>query len=183
MTRRLRLCLSAISVMSLCLPPAVLGQTVYHLHTETSTTGGARQLKVAGPDVAASTFLSADYRNQNPTSGAIIAFDTQAGVPGMSGTIAAGSTVSFSVWMRKTANFGTFYPRVWLYLNNYDFSGLGGTQLCLATGASALTTTLAKYTLSCATGAAFAMTSADRWFLGVGFNMTAGPGTRPSKLK
>jgi YD repeat-containing protein len=164
-------------------PAVAFGQTLYHLHTESSTTANARQLKVAGPDAAATTFQSADYKNQNPTSTAIIAFDTQTGVPNAVGTIPAGATVTFSVWMRKTANNGTFFPRVWLYLNNYDFNNLGGTALCLATASSALTTTLVKYTLSCATSAAISMTSTDRWFLAVGHNMTAGPGNKSVRVE
>lgn len=49
-------------------PPQVEGQTIYHLHGENSTTSGARQLKVAGPDVATVTLQSSDYKNRTPTS-------------------------------------------------------------------------------------------------------------------
>ncbi len=165
------------------LPAPLFAQTLYHLHAETSTTSGSRQLQVAGPDVAFVTLQSADFKNQPPTSGAIASFDTQTGVPNNIGTIPAGSTVNFSVWMRKTANWGTFFPRVWLYLNNYDFSGLGGTALCFATGGSALSTTFVKYNLSCVTTSTISMVAADRWFLAVGINLTAGPGNKSVRVE
>ena len=44
-------------------------------------------------------------------------FETQVGVPNIAGTIPTGSVVTFSLWVQKSANFGTIYPRAKLTLN------------------------------------------------------------------
>jgi hypothetical protein len=101
----------------------------YHLHQEASATSGLNQLKTQGPDAAAATLQSAQLRNSSPGNYVVKQFDTQPGVPGVSGVIPAGSTVTFTVWMRKTAAFGTMYPRAELRLN-----GASGTYLFTALG-------------------------------------------------
>ncbi|MBI1896901.1 MAG: IPT/TIG domain-containing protein [Acidobacteria bacterium] len=131
------------------------------------------QLKVGGPDTPVAAVQSAQLRNSSPGEYVIKQFDTQPGVPGLAGVVAAGSPVTFTLWMRKTDNFGTLYPRAKLHLNSAS-----GTALCSATGASALTTTVAQYTLNCTTIAAITMAAADRFFLWTGVDMTAGPGNK-----
>lgn len=146
----------------------------YHLHQETSATGGLFQLKTAAPDTASVAVQSADLKNQPTGEYLIKAFDTAAGVPNMSGTIAASSTVSFTLWMKKTANFGTMVPRAKVYLNSSS-----GPLLCTATGGSTLSHgSVDSYALNCTTGAAISMSSSDRIYLWVGVNMTAGPGNK-----
>lgn len=142
---------------------------IYHLHKENSSTSGMLQLKTGGPD-ASRTNLTASLRNKAPGEYLIKAFDTQAGVPNLAGAVAAGSTATFTLWMRKTANNGTMFPRAKLMLNSVT-----GTVLCTATGTTALTTTLRKYTLSCPTAAAVTMSTSDRYYLWVGVNITVGP--------
>jgi Bacterial Ig domain len=146
----------------------------YHLHREASSTGGLFQLKTAGPDTASLAIQSADLKNQPAGEYLVKAFDTAVGVPNGSGTIAAGATVSFTLWMKKTANFGTMVPRAKLSLNS-----AAGTALCAATGASALShSSISSYTLNCTTATAITVASSDRLYVWVGVNMTAGPGNK-----
>src|SRR5207302_5550622 len=93
---------------------------------------------------------------------------TQSGVPNVSGVIPAASTVTFTLWLNKTASVGTMFPRAKLNLNSAT-----GTSLCSTTGATALTTTLTKYTLTCTTAANISMATTDRFYLWVGVNLTA----------
>ena len=99
------------------------------------------------------------------------AFDTQSGVPNSSGVIVASSSVTFSVWMKKTATAGTMFPRVKLNLNS-----AGGSSICVVTGTTALTTTLTKYTLTGTVPANVSMAANDRFYLWVGVNLTATTG-------
>jgi YD repeat-containing protein len=145
--------------------------TTYRLHRELS--GPSYLLSTTNPDAALLVLQSTDFKNQNPLSAALHNFVTANNVPSLAGTIPAGSAVVFNVWMRKTANYGTFYPRAWLYLNDAT-----GTSLCQASGTTALTTTFVKYSFSCPTPDVIGVTASDRWFAQVGINMTAGPGTK-----
>jgi YD repeat-containing protein len=139
----------------------------YHLHSEASSTSGLFQLKSAGPDTSSSTVLSVDLKNLAIGEYVVKQFDTQSGNPNSSGVIPSGSTLTFNLWMRKTANKGTMFPRAKVNLN-----GAAGTSLCVATGTTALTTTLAQYAISCNTAANVTMTATDRLYLWVGINLT-----------
>jgi YD repeat-containing protein len=147
----------------------------YHLHKEASTTAGLLQLKTAGPDTPA-TMFSVDLKHQPPGFYVVKVFDTQAGVPGQSGFIPAGAAVSFTLWMRKSANAGTMFPQAKLTLNSTS-----GTPLCTGVGTSALTTTLTAYALSCNTATEVSMSASDRFTLAIGANVTVaagGPGAK-----
>ncbi len=147
------------------------GQTAtYHLHNEASTTTPLKKLTASGPDVATVELVLSGLGGATPNEYLLQAFDTQAGVPGAGGTIAAGSSVNFTLWMKRSGNGGAFSPRAKLFVNSPS-----GAALCAATGGSALTTTLTQYNLSCTTGAAVTMTSADRYYLWVGVNVTTTP--------
>ncbi len=150
----------------------------YHLHKEPSKTSGLLQLKTAPPDAGATTLASADFRKAAAGEYLLKAFDTAAGVPNATGTIPAGSIVSFTLWMKKSANVATMYPRAKLYLNSAK-----GTPLCATTGTTALTTTATAYALRCATGGAIAMSVADRFYLWVGVDLTAGAGNTGVKAQ
>jgi hypothetical protein len=146
------------------LPIAAHAQTAtYHLHREVSKTSGLFQLKTAGPDAGDMTISSADFRNQPPSEYLVKAFDTPAGVPNATGTIPAGSMVSLTLWMKKSANAATIYPRAKLHLNS-----AAGPSLCTTTGDTALTTTITAYSLNCTTNAHVSMNAADRFYLWVG---------------
>jgi len=154
-------------------PNALQAQTVtYHVHNEASSTAGLLQLKTANPDVATVTLASANLNGVAIGEYLVKAFDTQTGVPNASGVIPAGSSVSFTLWMRKSASTkaGTMFPRAKIYLNSDS-----GALLCVATGTTALTTTATKVSLTCNTAANISMTTADRFYLWVGTNVTAKP--------
>src|SRR6201999_4473851 len=134
------------------------------------------QLTTAGPDGTSLAVQSTDLKNQAAGEYLIKAFDTQSGVPNAGGLIPSGSTITYTLWMKKTASFGIMFPRAKVYLNNTS-----GTLLCTVTGTTALTTTLTKYTLTCTTSSAIAMSASDRFYLWVGVNLTTGPGANTVK--
>jgi hypothetical protein len=158
------LCLSVVFIFS----STLRAQTAtYRLHKETSSSAGLFQLGTAGPDAASQAVLTADLKNLAIGEKTVKEFDTQAGDPGASGVIPTGSTVSFSLWMRKTASGGVMTPRAKLKLNNST-----GTALCTASTTTALSTTLTNYTLTCTTTASITMTSTTRLYLWVGVNLS-----------
>ena len=103
----------------------------------------------------------------------IKAFDTPVGVPNVRGVIPAGSTITVTLWMNKSANYGTMYPQAKLRLNSAT-----GSSLCTATGATALTKILTQYTLACVTASDVIMATTDRFYLSTGINLTVGPGAQ-----
>src|SRR5207248_7841734 len=89
--------LSAI-LLSCCLPNDTSAQTAtYHLHKELSSTSGLDQLKTAGPDATTVALTSVNLKNLATGEYIIKAFDTQSGVPNVSGIIPAASTVTFTL--------------------------------------------------------------------------------------
>ncbi len=112
---RLSLCL----FFSLWIAVAAYGQNAtYRLHREASSTANQFQLKTANPDAAILAIQSANLKSLATGEYIIKAFDTQAGVPNAAGVITAGSTVTFNLWMLKTASAGTMFPRVKLNVNS-----------------------------------------------------------------
>ena len=99
--------------------------------------------------------------------------------PSQAGTIPPGATVTFSVWLKKSANWGTIYPyfKLWTYDNGDPFTG-SLVPMCSVTGSSpgAISTTLSKFTLSCATSGAIVMTATRAYRLDVGAHIATGPG-------
>ncbi|MGH9331934.1 MAG: beta strand repeat-containing protein [Vicinamibacterales bacterium] len=158
---------------------AVAQTTTYHLHSESSSVNPIYlQLKTAGPDPASVAYQSGDLKGMSPHSSGMRIFETQAGVPGLGGTIPSGSTITFTLWMKKTASFGTMYPQASMKLND-SF----GVFFCQATGTSALTTTLTAYEISCPTGSTINMATTDRLWLAAGYSMTVGPGNKSVKVE
>lgn len=145
----------------------------YHLHSEASGITGRFQLKTAAPDAPSIAKSLLDLKGYGSGEYYIAFFDTQSGVPNKTGVIPTGATSTFTLWMKNAGTAGTMYPRVQLYLNDTS-----GVNLCTATGTTALTTTLTKYTLACSTSANISVTTADRYYLWVGVNLTAGSATK-----
>jgi len=145
------------------------GQTAtYHLHNEASAINTSlKKLLTAGPD-AGSTTAAVSLKSLAVGEYLIKEFETQTNDPNSAGVIPSGSTLSFTVWMRKTANVGTVFPRAKIRLNNST-----GTLFCTATGSIALTTTVASQVFSCVTSANISMVASDRFYLWVGVNLTA----------
>jgi hypothetical protein len=144
---------------------------VFHMHNETSALSAARQLRQTGPDVAATNIQSGALTG--PTGVRVIAnFETQTGDPNGNTTLAAGATVSFTVYLQKTNNSGTMVPYAAVYKN----SAIAGNLVCSASGGTAITTTMTSYTFTCAVGAGgvtFAPT--DRLYVSVGVNISVAP--------
>src|SRR6266568_1875997 len=156
----LRFLLTLAVVVGGTLTP-LFAQTTYHLHDDS----GTLQLKTAGPDTAALALSSQDIINLNPGEFVVRQFPTASGVPGTTGVILSGSTVTFNVWMKVTSTNVSSFPRAKLFLNS-----TGGTQFCTATGTTALTTTLTQYVLSCTTSANISLSASNTFLLWVGFN-------------
>jgi len=160
-------------LFSLSLAVTTAAQTAtYRLHREASTTTNLFQLKPVNPDAAVLAIQSVNLKNLAAGEYVIKQFDTQSGVPNVAGTIPSGSTITFELWLRKTASGGTMFPRAKLHLNS-----AAGTLLGTATGATALTSTLTKYTFSTTTSANVVMTASDRFYVWVGVNLTVAPTT------
>lgn len=165
--RRLNSALLLILLWALVASSAAQTAT-YHLHKEASAiVATSDSLLTAGPD-GASLAITTPLTSKAAGEYLIKEFETQSGVPGSVGVIPSGSTLTFNLFMRKTANTGTVFPRAKIRLNSAT-----GTLFCTATGTTALTTTVAKRTASCTTTADIAMTATDRFYLWVGVNLTA----------
>ena len=147
--------------------PALAQTTLYRLHNEASTTAGLKQLRAAAPDAVATVLQSAALQGTAAGEKVIAQFNTATGVPGTAGRIPIGATISTTVWMRKTANVAAMVPRLKVRLDSAS-----GALLCTATGTTALTTTLAAYTLTCTTSAVVTLTAASRLYVWAGVNLT-----------
>ena len=168
-----RLHFALLLIFSWAFSLAGVAQTAtYHLHKEASAiTAADDKLLLAGPDgtsVALTTALTSKAAGEY----LIKEFETQTGDPNTAGVIPSGSTLSFNVFMRKTANTGTVFPRAKIRLNNAT-----GTLFCTATGTTALSTTVAKQAISCTTTANISMAATDRFYLWVGVKLTASSAT------
>src|SRR6478672_10295735 len=165
--RRLHFALLFLLSWANCLP-GVAQTATYHLHKETSAiTTADDKLLTASPD-GTSVALTTALTSKAVGAYLIKEFETQTGDPNTTGVIPSGSTLTFNVFMRKTANTGTVLPRAKIRLNNAT-----GTLFCTATGTTALTTTVKKQTFSCTTTANITMTASDRFYLWTGVNLTA----------
>ena len=165
--------IEAVTSLALVLVPTIaLAQTPYYLHNETSTLSSARQLKPIGPDTSATTISSANLKNANaPQTIAFALFETQTSVPNANGIIPSGATVSVALRMKKSANWGKFFPWARLLLNNSS-----GQLVCVGTGGNQITTTLFNYTFDCPVNESVALGTSDRFFLLAGTYMTETPG-------
>ena len=166
-------CLSVMlcAMVSALGPIGASAQTVtYHLHKEASKTAGLLQLKTAPPDSAATTIASTEMRNQ--PAGTI---SSRHSIPRQEcptpRDIPAGSVVSVTLWMKKSANAAAMYPRARMHVNS-----AAGSQLCAATGSTALTTTISAHVLSCRTAEPVSMNAADRFYLWVGITVSTAAG-------
>jgi hypothetical protein len=154
--------------------------TTYHFHAEQVSPYSVPTLRTANPD-AASTFI--ETQNYRKVSSGFL--DTgrmfRSVAPSPAGTIPSNATVTFSVWLKKSANSGTIYPyfKAWTYDNGNPLTG-NLVSLCSVTGTSpgSISTTLKKFTLSCATSSAIVMTASRAYRLDVGAYVATGPGNQ-----
>ncbi|MFL6388272.1 MAG: beta strand repeat-containing protein [Terriglobales bacterium] len=164
-----RLHFALLLIFSWAFSLAGVAQTAtYHLHKEASAiTAADDKLLTAGPDgtsVALTTALTSKAAGEY----LIKEFETQTSDPNTAGVIPSGSTLTFNLFIRKTANTGTVFPRAKIRLNNAT-----GTLFCTATGTTALSTTVKQQAISCTTTANISMAATDRFYLWVGVNLTA----------
>lgn len=137
--------------------------TTYHLHAA-SLPGDPiyRALSTSGPAPTGTALQSADLKNQT-TAGTLAAFET---APiGLGGSIPANSTVTFSMWIKKTATYGTFDVTAALWLS--------GTKLICSTTGPALATTISQpVQFTCPSGATSIQQSATDFLrLYVGYSI------------
>lgn len=139
----------------------------YHLRLHNSSTSGLLTLETAVPDQSSFGLPSISLKSVPVGDYVIEEFDTQSPVSNKQGYIAAGTPLTFTLAMRSTASGGTMFPRARLHLNN-----AAGTNICTATGTTALTTTVTKYILTCAPSSNIIVGPTDRYYLWAGVNLT-----------
>jgi hypothetical protein len=169
-----------VAVLLLSTARVTNAQTTYYLHNESSFNFGLLQLKTATPETAVVVDLSRDLKGVGPTTETLREFDTQPGVPGVGGVLPSTTTLTASLWMRKTSSYGIVFP----YVEFFTEPSSGGPPftsfLCSAQGTAALTTTFPQqpYTFSCTTNSAVTMLSTDHFVAIPRYVMTQGPATR-----
>lgn len=167
-----------ITLLLLLAGPARAQITTYYLHRENSAVVSSNmQLKTANPDAASLTLQTAELRNQPVGEYVIKSFETQANVPNVAGSIPAGSSFLVRFYMNKTAEAGSMQTLVKVYKNS-----TAGTLVCTGFG-PAISTGRVLHTFSCTPQAAVTFTATDRFFVWVGVNLTAGPGSTRVKAE
>lgn len=178
MTSRFQWCACLCLVVAVLAPAAAEAQTLYHLHAEQISPYGVPTLQTGDPHSPSTFIETQNLKNaSNNTTDSGRFFRSVA--PSVAGTIPSGSTFTFSVWLKKSSNWGVFYPyfKAWSYDNDNPFTG-SMVSLCSVTGSGSdtITTTLTKFTLSCNTSSAFAMTTTRAYRVDVGTFIQTGPG-------
>jgi hypothetical protein len=161
-------------------PTAAIGQvatTTYYVHKETVAPWTTTPtLRLASPDQGSSSAQSPSYRNVTTPylDSAWKIFRSVA--PSTPGTIIAGSKVTFTAYMKKSANWGTIYPyfKLWTYDNDDVMAG-ALLPVCSATGTLALDTSITKYVVSCTTSVSSPMTATRAYRMDVGSFVTSSP--------
>lgn len=159
--------------------------TPYHLHKEPVddffTENCSYSLRTpTGPDAAALAIQSADLKNHAAGVVVLACFEMFAGTHS-GGTIPQNSTVTFNLWMKKTASWAVILPQASLQLAN-------GTQLCSKTlqtsqGGTPLSQTSQLFTFSCSLPSAVSMSTTDRLKLYVGYSIETVPGNHSVKAE
>jgi YD repeat-containing protein len=171
MSRWSRPALIGVALLVTSVP--VRAQTTYHLRNANSSTSGLLQLNTIAANGGVVAIQSGDLKNHGAEDAMLKSFDTQGG-PG-SGIIPASSTLTFTIWMKKTAtnNSAVVYPRV-----SAGLTWGTGVTLCGPTnGTTAISGSQFSYTVTCTTPASdINMLSTDRVWVSVGYHMTTGPG-------
>jgi hypothetical protein len=178
MAKRFFSYIGLVLLVALSLPSVAEAQTTYHLHNEPTPPWSIRALTTANPDVAFTFVESGNYKNyaNNTLNMQWTSFRSVA--PSQAGTIPSGSTVSFSIWMKKTASWGQLYPyfKVWSYDNGDPLTGSMIT-LCSVQGGSQISdTTFTQMNLNCQTSASINQTSTRAYKLEIGTYVGVGPG-------
>jgi hypothetical protein len=149
--------------------------TVYHLHNADSGDFCCRAMTTSGPAATGTALQSVDLKNQTG-SGLLWNFQTPAGT-GLGGSIPSGATVSFSLWMKKTADWGVILPTATLQLN-------GSTTICSSSGPALEKSPGGPVQFNCAIGAsAIAQATTDKLTLRLGYSLSTPPGNHSVKIE
>ena len=170
-------CLWILSIPTTGWGQGPVATTTYYLHKETVAPWTTiPTLRLANPDQGFSTAQSPNYRNVAAPFLDPVFKTFRSVAPSTPGTILAGSTVTFTIWMKKSTGFGTVYPyvKLWTY-DNDDVLGGNLIPVCAATGNTALGTSVTKYILSCTASAASPMTTTRAYRMDVGAYVLASP--------
>jgi YD repeat-containing protein len=180
MTRWTRPSLLLVLALVTTVTPARAQTTTYYLHDEPSGDFCCRALKTIGPDGPVTVLQSGDLKGHGTGVETLTPpFQTLAGSPNLAGTIPALSTVTFKLWMRKTANWGVIYPQAELRVG-------ASTVLCSGTDDTPLSTSLPlePFEFSCTTPPTpVVMTTSDTLRLRVGYSITGVPGNHSVKVE
>src|SRR5258708_11928234 len=155
--------LASVLLLAHATSAAAQTATTYHVHAANSNDFCCRALTTTGPAPTATALQSGDLKNLTGNS-YLWAFQTLAGT-GLGGTIPSGSTLTFSLWMKTTANYGVIAPQAKLLVNN-TFT------LCASTGSALGTSPTSPVVFSCTLGSAVAQTTTDLLRLWVGYSIT-----------
>lgn len=132
-----------LALLSAIICPFLESQTTYHFHQETASSG-YYLISTGGPDSASTTLTTTDLKGKTGSTW-IGNWATAVGVPNSPGTVPAGSSFQFSLWMNKSGNYGTIYPVV--TIGKLD-SNQNATAWTTVTASTPLTTALTKVTFS-----------------------------------
>jgi YD repeat-containing protein len=173
----------AMALLVTLFPAIGTAQTTatYHLHSEASDIDtGAGQLRTSAPDAAIASYQTIDLKNVSTGDVHLRFFYTQANVPNVAGVIPAGSPVSFTMYAKKTSNWGAIVLRATARVANI---GIGASDLCTATAGSALTTTISAFTFTCTTATAVTISPSSRFDVRVFFTLTTSPGNHSMRAE
>ncbi len=143
----------------------------YHLHAEQTISYDGRDLRAAGPDRPIALLSTAVSPTMVGTTTWMRTFQLPPLEP-LSGAMPAGTTITFTLWMRLSHARGVVFPAA--AATNMFPGGFGGStgpyrHYCSASSSTPLTTTLAPYTFSCTVPAAVPIDPTDRFTLWVAF--------------
>src|SRR5438034_5233646 len=185
MLKRAVLYMASCLLMILVVAAPGQSQTTYHFHTEAVSPWANPTLKTAPVD-AASTYSESQNLKNWATGQSDSRFKIFRSVaPSAAGIIPANSTVTFNVWMYKTASYGVVYPMLtlWTYDNGDLLTG-NLVSLCSVTGSAAVSATqITKYQLMCTIPSAISVTSARAYRLDAGVTIGTTPGNHNTYVR
>ena len=177
MKRLLKYVLVCFLIFSPSVVSAQVATTTYYLHKETVAPWTTTPtLRLANPDQGSSYAQSPTYRNlTTPYLDPAWKIFRSVG-PSTPGTIIAGSKVTFTAYLKKSAGWGIIYPyfKLWTYDNDDLMTG-ALIPVCSATGTVALDTSITKYVVSCTTSVSTPMTATRAYRMDVGSYVTSSP--------
>ena len=175
---RMLWCVLPCLLIIVLLPGTAQSQITYHLHQELFPGwGDVYRLMTNPPDTAYVLKQSQNVKSVATgwTQQSFVKFESDAAP--VLGTILDGTTVTFNVWMQKTANWGALYPNLTLLVTEIaNPLPPNSKSLCSARGSSPILTTVQKFTLSCTVSSQFVLLPPNAYRLDVGYYVGTTPG-------